>query len=60
MWTYYQAGQVNIKAGAFIALGFFLGGLIGAKFATGISDELLQKIFGIALLLISIKMIFFK
>ena len=60
VWTYYQAGHVNIKAGAFIALGFFLGGLVGAKFATGISDEILQKIFGIALLLISIKMIFFK
>jgi uncharacterized protein len=60
VWTYYQAGHVNIKAGALIAVGFFLGGLVGAKFATGISDELLQKIFGISLLLISIKMIFFK
>jgi hypothetical protein len=60
VWTYYKAGHVNIQAGALIAAGFFIGGLIGAKIAVGISDELLNKIFGVALLLIAIKMIFFK
>ena len=60
VWTYYNQGLVNIKAGALIAAGFFIGGLLGAKLAVNISNDLLSKIFGIALLLIAIKMIFFK
>jgi uncharacterized protein len=44
----------------FICLGFFLGGLIGANFIQGISDPLLKKIFGAALFLVSLRMIFSK
>lgn len=57
-WTYYNAGFVDLKIAAFICLGFFIGGFVGAKFATGINDTMLEKIFGAALLLISLKMIF--
>lgn len=57
-WTYYKAGFVDLKIAVFICLGFFLGGLFGAKLATGISGVVLEKIFGIFLLLISLKMIF--
>ena len=60
VWTYYSQGLVNVKAGALISAGFFLGGLLGAKLAVGISNDILSKIFGIALLIIAIKMIFFK
>ena len=59
-WTYYQQGYVDLKIAAFICLGFFLGGLIGARLATGLSNAALERVFGIALLLISIKMIFVK
>jgi uncharacterized membrane protein YfcA len=41
-------------------VGFFLGGLVGAKLATKLSNVVLERIFGIALLLISLKMIFAK
>jgi uncharacterized membrane protein YfcA len=37
-----------------------LSGLIGAKFAAGLSNQTLERIFGIALLIISIKMILAK
>ncbi|HOK41558.1 MAG TPA: sulfite exporter TauE/SafE family protein, partial [bacterium] len=43
---YYKAGYVNFKAALFICIGFFIGGLIGSKFAMQLSDEILQKIFG--------------
>jgi uncharacterized membrane protein YfcA len=41
-------------------MGFIIGGLVGAKMATGLSNTVLEKIFGAALLLISLKMIFAK
>jgi len=58
--TYYQHGHVNLKIAALICLGFFLGGWIGAQAATSISNAVLEKIFGFVLLLISLKMLFFK
>jgi len=57
-WTYYRQGYVDLKAAAFICLGFFLGGLLGAKIATSLPNMVLKKIFGVALLLITLKMIF--
>ena len=59
-WTYYQKDLVDIRIAIFVCAGFVLGGLLGAKFAVGLSNYTLQKIFGIILLLISIRMIFFK
>lgn len=59
-WTYYKAGFVDLKIAGLICIGFFLGGLLGAKFATEIPDQLLRKIFGAVLLLASLKMIFGK
>jgi uncharacterized membrane protein YfcA len=59
-WTYYQKGFVDLKVAAIMCIAFFIGGFIGAKFAVNLSDAVLTKVFGVALLLISLKMIFFK
>jgi len=59
-WTYYKQGYVDLKVAALICAGFFLGGLIGAKWATAMSNQTLEKVFGIAMFLISLKMIFGK
>lgn len=59
-WTYYKSGHVDLKAAFLMCIGFFIGGLIGAKLANAIPDIHLEKIFGFALLVIAIKMIFFK
>ena len=59
-WTYYQQGYVDMRIAGFICAGFLLGGLLGARFATGLSNVMLEKIFGISLLLISLKMLFAK
>jgi uncharacterized membrane protein YfcA len=58
--AYYKQGFVDLKIAAFICVGFFIGGLLGAKFAIGIPETTLKKIFGIVLLAVSIRMIFFK
>jgi uncharacterized membrane protein YfcA len=59
-WTYYKQGYVDFSIAALICVGFIFGGLIGAKFATNLSNQTLERIFGIALLIIAIKMIFSK
>jgi len=59
-WTYYQEGYVDIHIAGFICLGFLLGGLVGAKLANHLSNVVLERVFGVAMLLISLKMIFAK
>ena len=59
-WTYYNQGYVDLKAAGLICLGFVVGGWLGAKLAVSIPKELLQKIFGVFLLLVSLKMLFWK
>ena len=57
-WTYYQQGYVNLKVAALICLGFVLGGLLGARLSINLPSNILEKIFGSALLLIALKMLF--
>lgn len=57
---YYQAGNVNIPIAAFMAIGFIVGGLVGAQLIHGISEENLKRAFGIFLVIIGIKMALFK
>jgi uncharacterized protein len=59
-YTYYKQGYVDIRAAGLICAGFVIGSILGARFAVGISDATLQRIFGVALLLIGIKMIIAK
>jgi len=59
-WTYYKQGFVDFKIAGLICIGFFVGGLAGAKFATAIPENILRKIFGLVLLAASLRMIFHK
>ncbi|HCO92457.1 MAG TPA: permease [Phycisphaerales bacterium] len=59
-WTYYKQGFVDFKIAGLICLGFFFGGLVGAKFATNIPEDILRKVFGVILLVSSLRMIFYK
>jgi len=57
VWKYYEAGQVNIKVAGLLALGFFVGGYFGARLATSLSGIQLRQVFGLFLLIVSIRMI---
>lgn len=57
-WTYYRQGYVDLKIAGFVCIGFFFGGYLGARMATGLPNSVLERIFGVALLVIAIKMIF--
>ena len=55
---YWQSGNVNVLAAAFICLGFFFGGWVGANVIQSFPEPLLKKLFGICMLLIALNMIF--
>lgn len=57
-YVYYKSGFVDIKIALFIAIGFFVGGLIGANVAVNLNKDLLEKFFGVITILIGIKMLF--
>ena len=59
-WKYWQAGNVKIGIAAFICIGFFIGGLMGATFAQQMPDPVLKKIFGVFLFVVSLTMIIGK
>ncbi len=59
-WKYYSMGYVDLKIAAFVCVGFILGGLLGAKFATGMSNEVLGKVFGVVLVAVGMKMLLGK
>lgn len=59
-WTYYQEGYVSVHIASLICVGFFFGGLLGAKLANQLSNLALERVFGVAMLLIALKMIFTK
>lgn len=58
--NYYKAGHVDIKVALVLAIFFVLGSIFGSRLAVKLPQELLQKIFGGFLLLVAIKMLFWK
>lgn len=58
--AYAKEGHVDWKMALCISAAFIIGGLFGSKIATAIDEKMLKKIFGILMLIISIKMIFGK
>lgn len=59
VWQYYKQGHVDFKIVVFVALGFILGSLLGSKISLGMSDDKVKRFFGIVMLLVSLKMLFF-
>ena len=58
--NYYKAGAMNWKYAAIIALAFIVGGYFGSKLSiTYISEEVMKRIFGVILLVVSVKLLFF-
>ena len=59
-WEYYKHGQVDLTAAALVCLGFVFGGYVGAQFANSLSNKVLTRIFGVALLIMGLQMVLRK
>ena len=60
VYNYHKAGQVDWKMALVASAVFIIGGYIGSKFALKIDQSILRKIFGVVMLVIAVKMIFFS
>ena len=58
--NYAKNGYVNFKFAAILIVAFVLGSYLGSEISVHLPDKILKKIFGIFILLISLKMIFDK
>jgi uncharacterized protein len=56
-WVYYRQGFVDVSVAALLAAGFFVGSLAGARIAVALPATALEKIFGVMVVLIGVKMI---
>lgn len=56
--NYYQAGTVNWRYALVIAIAFIVGGYFGSRISLKLDELLVKLIFGLIMLLVSIKMIF--
>ena len=59
-WRYYKQGNVDLSAAALICIGFVVGSLFGAKFASAVPELVLKRIFGVLFLAVSVRMIIAK
>jgi uncharacterized protein len=60
--VYYRNNNLNIKYAVIIAIGLIVGNLFGAMFANQpfISSETMKKLYGIFLLVIGVRYLFFR
>jgi uncharacterized membrane protein YfcA len=58
--TYYQSGYADLKIAAILGIGFFFGAFLGAKVATNVPNVVLQKVVGVALLLVAVYLLLSK
>jgi uncharacterized protein len=59
-WSYYKAGNADLKIGLLMCAGLFVGGYFGGLWAQSLSDTSLRKGFAVLLVLAGVKMFFQK
>ncbi len=57
---YYKNGYVDVKVALLLMLLFVVGAYLGSLVSLSLPDKLLRKIFGIFMLLVSLKLVFGK
>jgi uncharacterized membrane protein YfcA len=58
--NYYKAGYVDLKFAGVIIVAFVIGSFLGSKIALGLPENTIKKIFGVFLMLVSVKYLFFS
>ena len=58
-YNYYKTGNLDMRAALIIAAAFLIGGYFGSKISLSIDQGILKKIFGVLLIVVAVKMIFY-
>ncbi|MFI5360392.1 MAG: TSUP family transporter [Elusimicrobiota bacterium] len=56
-YAYWKTGNVDVRAAALICAGFLVGGYFGANIAIALPKDVVRRVFGGFLLLVSLKML---
>ena len=59
-WVYWKNGNLNIGYSLLLAVGLVLGAYLGARLVEPVSDLALRRMFGVFLLVVSVKMLWGK
>jgi uncharacterized protein len=59
-YNYYKEGQLNIQYTLIIAASFLIGGYFGSKFILGVSELMVKRAFGVLMLIMALRLIFFS
>lgn len=57
--NYYKAGYVDLKVAGVLIVAFVAGSFVGSKFALGLPENIIKKVFGAFLMFVSVKYLFF-
>jgi uncharacterized membrane protein YfcA len=60
VYNYYKAGEVDFKVAGILCISFIIGSFFGSKIAVSISPYQLKKAFGVIIILLGFKMLFWK
>lgn len=58
--NYYKEGYINWQYALILAIFFFIGGYFGSKFALSIPQVVVKKSFAVLIIVIGVKMLFWK
>lgn len=53
---YWRAGYIDVRLALLLAVGILIGAFIGARVAIGLPNELIQRAFGVLLVLIGVRL----
>ncbi len=59
-FNYYKSGFINIKAALILIVAFVIGSYFGSLISVQIQGKMLQRVFGVLMLIVALKMIFGK
>ena len=59
-YNYQKSGNTNIYAALIIAVAFVIGGYFGSKLSISLDQKVVKRVFGVVMLLASLKILFSK